>query len=92
MKWLLASLFLVVSGTVFLTSGCTVGASSGPSDVACTDDDGACVSDDDCCSFLCASDGYCGLPADCSEDNAACGADSDCCSGICASDGYCGIP
>jgi hypothetical protein len=92
MKFLLASLLLVVSGTVLFASGCTVGASSGPVEVVCTADDGACGSDVDCCSYLCASDGFCGLPVGCSEDNVACGADSDCCSDICASDGYCGIP
>jgi hypothetical protein len=61
--------------------------------VACLTDDAPCSNDAECCSYLCAPDGACGLPASgCHVDNEACNTDADCCSGLCAADGFCGIP
>ena len=84
----------VVLGSLLLAAACTVGGDGGGSvTVVCVADNDACDHDGDCCSDICASDGFCGLPADsCLEDNSACSADSDCCSEICAGDGYCGLP
>jgi hypothetical protein len=61
--------------------------------VACQPDDAPCSANAECCSFLCADDGACGVPvSSCQVDNDACNADADCCSGLCADDGFCGIP
>jgi hypothetical protein len=95
MKSTLFALPLLVLGSILLAAGCTVSADP-DADVAlvtCSDDDVACASDADCCSYLCADDGYCGAPlTSCTVDNAACDGDADCCSNLCADDGYCGLP
>jgi hypothetical protein len=95
MKATLFALPLLVLGGVLLAAGCTVSADPDPDGVlvTCADDGDACGSDADCCSYLCASDGYCGPPlTSCTLDNGSCGADTDCCSNLCADDGYCGLP
>ena len=97
MKKILASLLLAVAGSIAFAAGCTVAVDTGPGGggvvVSCNEDDDPCDVDEDCCSYLCAEDGYCGLPADdCNEDDDPCDFDDDCCSGLCADDGYCGLP
>ena len=99
MKSTLFALPLLVLGGVLLAAGCTVSADPDPDPdpgavlVTCADNGGACGGDADCCSYLCADDGYCGAPlTSCTVDNAACDGDADCCSNLCADDGYCGLP
>ena len=95
MKSPLFALPFLVLGAVLLAAGCTVSADPGPGVVVvtCADDGVACGADADCCSYLCASDGYCGAPiTSCSVDNDPCNVDADCCSDLCASDGSCGLP
>jgi hypothetical protein len=95
MKSILFALPLVVVGGVLLAAGCTVSAEPdlGVGLVSCADDGVACAGDADCCSNLCAADGFCGAPlTSCALDNAACSSDADCCSNLCADDGYCGLP
>ena len=86
---------LVVVGTIVLGSACAVdaGPAGGTVLVTCSDDNVACNVDVDCCSYYCASDGFCGAPlVACTLDNDPCATDHECCSDICAPDGYCGIP
>ena len=97
MKSTLFALPFLVFGSMLLAAGCTVTTSPDPGPgvvlVTCSDDNVACGSDADCCSYLCADDGFCGLPPDsCTLDNDPCDVDADCCSDLCASDGYCGLP
>jgi hypothetical protein len=87
---LLSAIFF---GSVVGAGACTVSTTPGVVDVVCSNDNVACNVDAECCSNLCASDGFCGAPtSSCALDNDACGSDGDCCSGVCASDGYCGLP
>ena len=93
----LFALPFVVLGSMLLAAGCTLGVDAGPADgyvtLVCVPDNAACGHDDDCCSDVCASDGFCGVPVGaCLEDNSACDDDGACCSGVCASDGRCGFP
>jgi hypothetical protein len=92
----------IALGSLLLAAGCAVTAEPtgeivtvAPADIAvvCSADNAPCVIDADCCSYLCAPDGACGVPVtSCEVDNDRCDFDSDCCSGICAGDGFCGIP
>ena len=98
MKSHLLALSVVALGAIFVAPGCFVAEEpvvvGGPAvPLACTLDNDPCVSDVDCCSYICADDGLCGLPANgCFEDNVACVSDADCCSNLCADDGFCGYP
>jgi hypothetical protein len=86
--------FLVL-GSVVLAAGCSVeaGPDGASVTVVCAADDSACDHDADCCSDVCADDGFCGVPVGaCLEDNSSCDSDGECCSNICADDGYCGLP
>jgi len=95
MKSTLFALAPLVLGAVLLAAACTVSADpdADVSVVSCAEDGAACNSDAECCSYLCADDGYCGAPlTSCTVDNGPCNADPDCCSSLCAADGYCGLP
>lgn len=68
-------------------------ANGGPDgSFSCEPDDFSCTSDVDCCSNVCASDGFCGyIPNQCLADDVQCFGDWECCSNFCADDGFCGV-
>ena len=80
------ALALVASVTLGLVAGCQVTTPG----KTCAQDNAPCDFDADCCSQVCASDGFCGADNTCAQDDAACNVDTDCCSQLCASDGFCG--
>jgi hypothetical protein len=96
MKKSLALAFSVLTlGSMLFAGGCVVGVDAGPGPDACLTDNSACDFDSDCCSGICAADGYCGVPAEvstCTPNDVSCVHDAECCSNLCAADGFCGVP